>query len=88
VKVENQLRVEAIGTEIKRLVADEVFHNVKEWYDWAKKQSASHHRLAVERHDQGDPEMEAEHVALSNAYSRLAEEINAVVRERDIQLQS
>lgn len=83
-RVEAQLKLEAISAEIKKLVEAEVFARVKEWYDWAKKQTSDHHNLAVERMDAKDEVMSAEHVALSSAYGRLAQEINAVVRETDI----
>lgn len=83
-RVEAQLKLDAISTEVKKLVEAEVFAQVSEWYEWAKVQAASHHEIAVERTDQGDEDLADSHTALSSAYMRLAQEINAVVRETDI----
>ena len=84
-RVESQVKLQSIGDEIKKLVDDEVFAQVSEWYEWAKAQVSSHHAIAVERTDEGNEDLADTHNALASAYTRLAQEINAVVRERDIQ---
>lgn len=81
-RVETQAKLESIGKEIKKLVDDEVFAQMTELYDWAKKQAASHHDIAVEYSEKKDEAMLDQHNALSSAYTKLAEEINVLVRDR------